>query len=374
MFFSDYIDLYQNYIYNNHERCSIQKDDTMSNMREVAKLAGVSVSTVSAVINDNKNVSGELRRKIEAAIVQTGYRKPSVEEDDIGRTIAVILPGICSSFFSPLLNGICDIASEHNMSVMLLDSKRSIKAEAKLIQTCVRRGIRNIILDSVCDIPHEEEYFADIRENLIRRRGMRVAVVERKLADEAFFSIYVDNYNAAYEATSHLLDCGCRKLVHITGADEFPHTRIRENAFRAVLQERGIPFDEKLLLEGDFTPLSGFAAMRTLLDNGIAVDGVFASNDQMAIGAMKALIAGGRKIPGDCAVVGFDNLAMSSLVTPGLTTVHFPIYQLGYQAAYLLKERLNGKKPQPWVKLECRLVVRGSTRQGKTDDWDLLGW
>ena len=161
----------------------------MSNMREVAKLAGVSVSTVSAVINDNKNVSGELRRKIEAAIVQTGYRKPSAEEDDIGRTIAVILPGICSSFFSPLLNGICDIANEHNMSVMLLDSKRSIKAEAKLIQTCVRRGIRNIILDSVCDIPHEEEYFADIRENLIRRRGMRVAVVERKLADEAFFSM-----------------------------------------------------------------------------------------------------------------------------------------------------------------------------------------
>ena len=129
------------------------------------------------MINDNKNVSGELRRKIEAAIAQTGYRKPSMEEDDIGRTIAVILPGICSSFFSPLLNGICDIASEHNMSVMLLDSKRSIKAEAKLIQTCVRRGIRNIILDSVCDIPHEEEYFADIRENLIRRRVMRVAVV-----------------------------------------------------------------------------------------------------------------------------------------------------------------------------------------------------
>lgn len=360
--------------YNVLEHCSMNGCDRLSNMRDVAKLAGVSVSTVAAVINNNKHVSEDLRRRIETAVIQTGYRKPSSDEDNIGRTIAVILPGIASSFFSTLLTGICDVASAHNMSVMLLDSKRSIKTEAKLLQMCVRQGVRNIILDSVCDIRHESEYFNDIRDNLIKRKGIHIAVMERKLPDDAFFSIYVDNYNAAYEAACHLLDCGCRRLVHVTGASEFPHTKIREDAFRAALMDRGVPFNEKLLLQGDFTPLSGFAAVRALLNNGVPADGIFASNDQMAIGAMKALISSGRKIPGDCAVVGFDNLAMSSLVTPGLTTVHFPIFQLGYQAALLLAERHRGRAPDPRVKLKCRLVVRGSTQPDKASDWDLLGW
>lgn len=348
----------------------------MSSMRDVARLAGVSVSTVASVINGNKYVSEDLKRRIEAAIMQTGYRKPlPSDHDESQRTLAVILPGIFSTFFSPVLVSICDAASERNMSVMLMDSKRSIQTEITLLKNCIKHGIHNVILDSVCDVRHEEEYFSEIRREMIERRGMNIALIERRMADDAFFSVYVNNYNASYEATCHLLDQGCRHLVHITGANEFPHTRIREAAFRAALLEHGIRFDEKLLMQGDYTPLSGFAATRSILETGIPADGIFAANDQMAIGAIKALHAGGRKIPDDFAVVGFDNLPMASLVTPGLTTVQFPIYQLGYQAVNMLADTLDGRRPDnPRLKLDYRLIIRSSSVRGHNDDWELLGW
>ena len=344
----------------------------MSNMRDVAQRAGVSVSTVAAVINENKYVSEQLRIRIEDAIRQTGYRKRCPEESD--QILAVILPGIYSSFFPPLLNGVSDVVSENNLSLLLLDSKRSFQLEIKLLQKCIRQGVTNIILDSVCDIKHEEEYFAELRRQFIECKGVNIAVVERKLADEAFFSVYVDNYNASAEAMKHLIGCGCRRIAHIGGANEFPHTRIRENAYRAALEENGMTFDPRLLLQGDFTPISGSSTVRNLLSKGIPIDGVFAANDQMAIGAIKALHSCGYRIPEDCKVVGFDDLPASSLITPSLTTIHFPIYQLGYQAAQLIAQKLHRQNPISHVKLECRLIERESTVAGKFNDWDLSGW
>lgn len=344
-------------------------------MRDIAELAGVSVSTVAAVVNGNKYVSPDLKRRIEAAILQTGYRKRRPNDaDDIRRTVAVILPGVYSSFFPPLLNGIVDVVSGQNMALTLFDSRRSIRHEGELLKMCVRRGIHNVILDSVCDVKEEAAYFTNIRREMIEQRRMNIAVIERKVPDEAFFSVYVDNYNASYEAVSHLLDCGCRRLAHIGGAYMFPHSQMRESAFLRVLLDRGIPFDQRLLLRGDFSPLSGFGVVKELLDKGVEVDGIFAANDQMAIGAMKALAEAGRRIPEDVAVAGFDNLSVSSLVTPGLTTVQYPIYQIGYRAAQAIAEALNGGQPARDVQLEYRLIVRSSTKPGSSSGWNLQGW
>lgn len=348
----------------------------MSSMREVAELAGVSVSTVAAVINENKFVSPERKRRIEMAILQTGYRKRRASEgDELRRSVAVILPGTYSSFFPPLLNGISDVATEENMLVTLCDSSRSIQREKELLQMCRRRGIRNIILDSVCDMKHEAAYFSEMRQELLERYGMNIVVLERRVENDAFFSVYVDNYASSYEITRHLVECGCRHLAHIGGASVFPHAKRREEAFLRALMDSGIPFDQRLLLRGDFSPLSGYGVVRELLDKGIRVDGIFAANDQMAIGAMKALNGSGLRIPQDVAVAGFDNLSVSSLVTPGLTTVQFPIYQMGYQAARIIADRLDGKTPPQSIRLESRIIIRDSTQPGKNpSDWNLQGW
>ena len=152
-----------------------QERGNLSSMREVAELAGVSVSTVAAVINENKFVSPERKRRIEMAILQTGYRKRRASEgDELRRSVAVILPGTYSSFFPPLLNGISDVATEENMLVTLCDSSRSIQREKELLQMCRRRGIRNIILDSVCDMKHEAAYFSEMRQELLERYGMNI--------------------------------------------------------------------------------------------------------------------------------------------------------------------------------------------------------
>lgn len=344
----------------------------MSTMRDVARLAGVSVSTVAAVINGTKPVSAALKQKIEAAIAECGYQKPARLHEEAQRTLAVILPGLGSSFFSPLLSGVCDAAGEHGFSAMLLDSKRSLSREEALLKRCARRGIRHVILDSLCPADQQDAYFAALEHDLIERNGMRIAVIERSLSNDAFESVSVDNEAAARLAAEHLISLGRRHLAHIAGAQEFPHARLREQAFRQALEAHGIPFDEKYRLQGDFTPLSGYAAMKSLLDNGLMPDGLFAANDQMAIGAMKALTACGLRIPQDCAVVGFDNLAASSLVTPGLTTIHFPIYQLGYRAAELLAAPRS--VPAAHICLNCRLIQRGSTIEGISGDWTLMDW
>ena len=350
----------------------------MASMRDVAAAAGVSVSTVAAVINNNKYVSPDLAKRVNEAIKATKYVRPDqlaavAEAAQRDKMVAVILPGVYSSFFPPLLNGITDMASSKDIPVLLMDSKRSFSREKELMERAASYGIRQFILDSVCDIRNEEAYFGSIRKEYIEERGARVVVVERSVRDDAFSCVSVDNYAAAYQAAEHLIELGCRHPAHISGASQFPHAKIREEAFCQCLRDHGVEIDRRRILRGDFTPLSGFSSIHFLLENGIEVDGVFAANDQMAIGAMKALLSSGLRIPDDCAVVGFDDLPVSSLVTPSLSTIHYPVYQMGYRAMEMLSAPREAGRPDS-CKLDCRLVKRNSTIKNGPFDWELLGW
>ncbi len=346
----------------------------MATMRDVAALAGVSLSTVASVINENKFVSSERKKRVEEAMLRLDYQKKTAAKVSNENEIAVILPGIGSSFFPPLLNGISDIANTKQFTVSLYDSGRSFHREEQILKSCAEKGVRNMILDSVCDINHEKQYFAELQKTMVRRYGIRLVVVERKLSMEGLASIYVDNYAASYEVTQHLIELGCRHLVHIGGASVFPNTKTRQDAFVQALFDHNMEPNPLRMLRGDFTPLSGYGLMQEMLDKGITMDGVFAANDQMAIGAMKALIASGCHIPDDIAVAGFDNLAISSVVSPGLTTVQFPIYQMGAQAVGIIAGLRDGNSTNMDVKLESKLIVRGSTQPGAKSDWTLHGW
>lgn len=351
----------------------------MPNMRDVANIANVSVSTVSAVLSGKKFVSPKLVTRVKNAIAQTGYVLDSANEGELNaeyeqREVGLILPGIYSSYFQPLLSGIEDMANEAGYNMILCDSKRKWEKERQLLDQLVQRGVRNLILDSVCNSENEEEYYQTVLLPLVREQDAIIYMLSREARYDDIGSVSIDHYKTAYEATEYLIRTGHRHIAHVCGDPTFPHSALRIQGYRMALLDNGIPYDERLLLEGDFSPISGYAAMNDLLGKGIAVSAVFSANDQMAIGAMKAILRNGLRIPEDIAVVGFDNLNVSSLVTPGLTTIHYPIYQMGYCAMRNIVDARRGKEVQKKTTLGTKLIIRRSSDPTQVDDWELNKW
>ena len=173
----------------------------------------------------------------------------------------------------------------------------------------------------------------------------------------------VDNRLSARKAVEHLIGCGRREIAHIVGPDYVSVSRMRLLGYQDALKENGIPFNEKLVVKGDFLPLSGYQAMRRLFQTGEKISAVFAANDQMAIGAIRAIQEAGKAIPGEIAVAGFDNIFPSTLVSPPLTTVRVPNYDMGVAAAKRLLQRIEGKAAGDGetLLLGTELIVRGST-------------
>ena len=347
----------------------------MSNMRDIAAEAGVSVSTVSAVLNGNKFVSPLLQRKVDDAAARLEYSVQKREEMQRPSSgVAVILPGVYSVFFPPLLSGIEDVAMENHFLPVLCDTNRRIDSEYNALKTCVASGIKHVILDSVCDVEREAAYFGEIKREMIEKHGISVVLLEREMKDEAFRSIYVDNYHASYSVTEHLIERGCTRIAHIRGSHEFPHTMVRAQGYQDALRDHDIPFDKQLMQHGDFSTSSGHRVVSEMFTKGVKFDGIFAANDQMAIAAMKVMLQHGLRIPEDVAVAGFDNLVVASMVTPSLTTVQYPVYQMGYRAMQMLVDCARGEEGPRKVQLETKLMVRQSTDQSQTPDWDLQFW
>lgn len=253
------------------------------------------------MLSGKKYVSPLLKKRLENALVQSGYIqvKQQLAVEDLQKEVGLILPGIYSSYFQPLLSGIEDVACKEGYNVILCDSDRKWSLERNLLARLMDRGVQNIILDSVCR-SEEEEYYEKELLPLVRKRGVLIYMLSRPSRSPEIGSFSIDHYKTAYEAVSYLIERGHRKIVHICGDPTFPHSALRIQGYRMALLDHGIGFDERLLLEGNFTPLSGFATMSELMEKGINVDAVFSANDQMAIGAMKAIYA----------FAGPDNIAM----------------------------------------------------------------
>lgn len=188
--------------------------------------------------------------------------------------------------------------------------------------------------------------------------------------------MHVDNVSGAYRATKHLLESGCEKIVHIGGPEEIEMLVHRMRGYRKALTEYGKEMDDDSEVRGDFSPLSGYREMKKIINNGIEFDGVFADNDQMAIGAIKALKEYGFEIPGKIKVVGFDNTFVSSIVKPAVTMINVPKYRMGVEAIERLCSlmREEGSEEGGSFELPTSLLIRESTTGESRENWDLEGW
>ena len=344
----------------------------MAGMRDVAKRAGVSLSTVSAVLNGNKNTSPEIARRVERAIKETEYELPRKKKDD-KKVIAVLLPIIASSFFTNVLSGIENALAKSEYTVLFGDSEFDFSKELQFINTIKKQSLCGLILDTVCPVGRETDYFKLLKKNFTNK-NIPVVFLERNIEDDGFYSVNVDHHKNAFMATEHLIQQNHARIAHISGYPENHVTVQRISGYKAALEANGIEFDETLISAGDFSPNSGYLAMKKLMSVRSDFTAVFSANDQMAIGAIKAIKSYGKCVPDDIAVIGIDNIAMSSIVTPALSTINVPTYQMGHVAVKIIMDIREGQYCAKTFQLESNLIVRPSTNPYANSEWELLGW
>jgi LacI family transcriptional regulator len=195
----------------------------------------------------------------------------------------------------------------------------------------------------------------------LAKRGMPVVVIDDRGHHPEFPTVATTNLEGGRSATQHLVDLGRRRIAMLNGQLEFGCNRDRVEGYKSALQAAGLRFESRRTMTGYFTEESGASGMSRVLEADPKIDAVFAANDLMAFGAMRALRNAGRRIPDDVAVVGFDDIPASAITHPPLTTVHQPLYEMGRTAAGMVMASVRGEPIQERVELPTSLVVRAST-------------
>ncbi|MFC4075938.1 LacI family DNA-binding transcriptional regulator [Salinithrix halophila] len=332
----------------------------MATIRDVAKQARVSVATVSRVLNGNGYVNLATEAKVRMAMEELNYEPNTVARGLAGKRtmmIAMILPDIVNPFFSELARAVEDTARAHQFTVIICNSDDRGAKEKTYIDVLRKRYVDGIIFASNT-LGDEEILTMEEQEIpfvlLDRTPGMgRCSVVRSR------------NVDGARMAVNHLLQSGCRRVAHIAGSGDLLTGRERRRGYLDVVGEKGW-FDPGLIVPGHFSVEGGKGAAMALMDHFPDVDGIFAGNDLMAVGALKVLHAMGVKVPDEVSLCGFDGIALTEVTVPELTTVAQPIYEMGATAAMELIRLIEGEPGGPReYELDVLLLKRESTRRRK---------
>ena len=361
----------------------------MSGIKDVAALAGVSISTVSNVINKSKYVSPDLEARVNKAITALGFEVNPLAasmKSKKSRTIGIITEDMCGVFYPYIIRGISSVADKKGYNIIICDvnGRKDTQQEASLREKILFRKlitsrVDGIIFTSSMSGVDQDEYFLELKKLADKKKNPTPIVsLERDLTMLRIDSVYFDGYHNAQKAVLHLIDCGCRRICHIAGPPDLKIVQERIEGYEKCLSEHGLEFKkEQMLVYGDYTHRSGYIAMEQLLHTCPGADGVFCSNDQMAIGALKYLKAHGILVPERIKLIGYDDVFVSSIVEPAISTIHIQKNTAGREAADILFRRIEGREASDWalgIKLESRLIVRRSTVENAREDWDLNEW
>jgi DNA-binding LacI/PurR family transcriptional regulator len=330
-------------------------------LEQVAARAGVGRGTASRVINGSSHVSDKSRRAVMDAVDELGYVPNPAARSLVTRrtdTVALVISEseeriFGEPFFAGVIRGISAVITDSSRQLVLaLTSSHDEKSPLERYLT--RQHIDGVLMLSL----HGE----DPLPHHIQQRGLPMVLGGRPAGWNGGGFVDVDNRGGARQAVMHLLERGRRTIATIAGPTDMVAGRDRYAGFTAAIEESGLVVDAQLVAHGDFSQASGALAMTALLDRRPQIDGVFAANDLMAAGALRVLRESGRSVPGDVAVVGFDDSPMAAYTDPPLTTVHQSPEQMGREMASLLIEQIrSGTSSQDFSILSTQLVIREST-------------
>ncbi|MEV0326992.1 LacI family DNA-binding transcriptional regulator [Micromonospora echinospora] len=328
----------------------------MTTIYDVARMAEVSTSTVSRVLNGHSSVDPDLAARVRQAMLDLDYRPNAVARSlRRQRTSlwAVIISDIGNPFFTSLVRGIEDVAQEAGFSVVLCNGDEDPDKETRYVTAALDERMAGVIISP------------SGRPSLINRlteTGMPVVAIDRQPRGVAVDTVLVDNVHGAEMATAHLVDSGYRRIACITGPRRISTAVQRLRGYQQALRAAGRTVTEDLVRYADFREDGGYRAMASLLDAAEPPDAVFVTNNLMTVGAVECLLDSEVVVPTQCGVVGFDDIPWAHLVRPSLSTVTQPTYDLGRAAASLLTERItNPAKASSTVTLRTALQVRESS-------------
>ncbi|MHB0868095.1 MAG: LacI family DNA-binding transcriptional regulator [Chloroflexota bacterium] len=333
-------------------------DRRAANIQDVAARAGVSIATVSRVLNDTGYpMRPETRRRVLEAIDALDFRPSPLARGLLGKptsTIGLIIPDISNPYYPLLSRGVEDVASEHGYTVIFCNTDRNLAKLRSYLEVLREKQTDGIIFAGGGIEAEGEPLTPD-------EIGDRVVLIGRHRWP--FPSVQIDNSRAAYEATSHLIDLGHRRIAYLGGPSALTSARDRMKGYRRAMVELAGGLEETLIREGDFGFESGYQATLSVLSlpAGQRPTGLFAANDQMALGALAAAHDLGTRVPEELAVVGFDDIPAGRYGRPSLTTVALPTYEMGAAAARLLLQLLARESTEETLCLPTQLVVRQSS-------------
>lgn len=330
----------------------------MTTMLEVAKRAGVSKATVSRVLSGNGYVGQETKDRVFKAIEESGYR-PNLLARNLAakrtQTLGLVVTNTLyhGVYFSELLFHAARMTEEKGRQLILADGKHSADEEREAIQ---------YLLDMRCDaiIIYPRFLSVDEMDEIVEKQEQPIMVLNRRLRKNSSHCVWSDHKASCQDAVSQLIEMGHREIAFITGSLDSPTGIERLSGYREALAQHGIPVRDALLVEGKWTPESGAAGVATLLARNETFSALVASNDDMAIGALKALHNSGIASPGEVSVIGFDDVSIAPYIVPSLSSVRIPVTGMIKETISRLIFMLDGGEFTSQQSFPGELILRDS--------------
>ena len=334
-------------------------------IKDIAKESGVSITTVSRVLNEKPDVNDKTRARVLKIIEESNYKPNGMARSlVINQTysIGLIIPDINNPYFPEVARGIEDKAQANSYSVVFSSTDNKLEREKEVIDLMLQKRVDGLIVS-----------LSLANQDILKRledKNIPVVQLDRKIPDSVYPAVMIDNKSSAYKAVQFLIDEGYDKIAHVTGDLQTVPGQEREAGYRKAISDHELNLDEDWIIEGDFSKGSGYQAMEKLINSGNLPEGIFVANDMMAFGVLEACRNKGINVPEDLALIGHDNISIANLVYPSLTTMAQPKYKLGEKAGQLLIDLIEIKQKKGELEsedffddqiLETKLVKRGST-------------
>lgn len=332
---------------------------------DIAEALSISPATVSRGLKNHPGIRKDTKKRIAEAARKMGYQQ-NMFASNLRRkntnTIGVIIPRLESYFHSTVISGIEKVANAHGYNLIISQSQESYKKEVNGVSTMYNSRIDGLMI-SLANETKTTDHF----EELLRKQ-IPLIFFDRVIEHPDCTSIVIDNKKAGYEATMHLLEQGCKRIVHIDGNVNRNVYADRLEGYKQALQQHSIEFDQSLVLNIELTDQATAVATQKIIAMKQLPDGIFTANDISAVSCIRELKRAGIRVPEDIAVVGFNNEPIATVIEPNLTTINYPGKEMGEIAATTL---INKLKKQPsgnlnTIVLRHNLIVRDSSlRKGK---------
>jgi LacI family transcriptional regulator len=332
---------------------------------DLADKLNISIATVSRALKDDPVVNKKTKKKIFDLAEKMGYRSNHFARNlrnQRTETIGVIVPRLNSYFMSTVIAGIESIANSEGYNLIISQSSESEQKEKMSAKTMFNSRVDGLLVSlsyDTNDISHFDQF---------NKKNIPVIFFDRGEEHDNFTNVLIDNRKAAYEATRHLIEQGCARIVHITAKPKRNVYVDRLNGYKQALTENKIEFKEDYVIIGNLSLDAGIEAASAILKMDPLPDAVLVANDNCAVGCMLSLKQAGIRIPEDIAFVGFNNDPVSKVIEPNLTTINYPGYEMGEVAARNLINHLNGTYPihsTNTIVLRSELIIRASSQKRK---------